>query len=81
MNKILELKQAAEQLVIDSEELDAAEKELSSWQDYDLRRSDGSGRQDALHEERGQELQDRVWLAKRKFESQKKLVSTLATAV
>jgi hypothetical protein len=81
MRKVLELKQAVEQLEVDIAALSAAEKELSDWQNYDLDRRDGSGRQDALHEENGQDARDRVWKAKQTFESQKKLVSTLASAV
>lgn len=81
MSKVLELKQAVEKLEVDIAELEAAEKELSAWRDYDLHRRDGSAGQDALHEEHGQEVRDRVWQAKRKVESQKKLVSSLANAV
>lgn len=81
MSKVDELKQAVEQLQVDVADLHAAENELNGWHEHDLRRRDGSTRQDTLHEEHGQELRDSVWHAKRKVESQKGLISTLLSAV
>jgi hypothetical protein len=81
MKKILELKQAVEQLEACIAELSDAEKELSNWQYQDLHRRDGSSAQDARHEEFGREARDRVWQAKQKTESQKKLIATLTSAV
>jgi len=42
------------------EKLTVAENELQQWFDYDYRRTDGSQRQDAIHEKRGRELQRKV---------------------
>jgi hypothetical protein len=81
VNKVDELKQVVEQLGVDLAELSAAEGELSNWYSYDLRRSDGSARQDALHEEHGREAENRVSQAKKRVESQKKLVSSLVNAL
>jgi hypothetical protein len=80
MSKMDELKQAVAQLEVDIAELSAAEKELSNWEDHDLHRRDGSGAQDARNEESGRDVRDRVWQAKQKVESQKRLIATLANA-
>jgi hypothetical protein len=81
MSKISALKQAMDQLEIDLSELASAQAQLSSWQEYDLRRTDGSGRQDALHEQRGQNLEDCVSHAKQKVEAQKGQISVLLSTV
>jgi hypothetical protein len=81
MSKVLELKQAVDQLERDLGELAKAEAQLSSWQEYDLRRADGSGRQDTLHEERGRELEGQVSQAKQQVESQKRAISSLLSAI
>lgn len=41
-------------------QLKQAINELESWQDYDLRRTDGSQAQDTRHENRGKSLQQKV---------------------
>lgn len=41
-------------------DLKTARDELEWWQDYDRRREDGSGAQDARHAETGRSLQERV---------------------
>jgi len=41
-------------------DLDNARRELDSWHEYDSRRSDGSSRQDRLHEDRGDDLRRKV---------------------
>ena len=81
MDKMNELKQAVETLEACVTELRAAESEESSWLQQDLNRRDGSARQDALHEEFGQDARERVWQAKQKLAAQKKLVSELTKAV
>lgn len=81
MSNINALKKAVEQLEVLSNELRDAENELSNWQDHDLTRRDGSGRQDATNDRIGREANDRVWLAKKNVESQKKLITDLTTAV
>lgn len=77
MSSLAELKQAVAQLEVDHIEFQSAKKELDNWHDYDMRRSDGSTRQDALHEEIGRNAKERVWHANRKFEAQKELISRL----
>lgn len=49
-----------------AKELNDARGELSSWEDYNFRREDGSSRQDRMHEEIGGRLRDKV----RSLESQ-----------
>jgi hypothetical protein len=65
------------QLDVLQHELTSAQNELSSWEEYDMRREDGSGAQDRRHEERGQNLRDRVWELNQKVEKQRKLIEGL----
>ncbi|EDP9872010.1 hypothetical protein LSB85_004680 [Salmonella enterica] len=58
-------------------ELAAAQADLAQWEEYDLRREDGSGAQDRRHEERGENLKNRVWQASQEVEAQRKLIATL----
>ncbi|HHN5599775.1 hypothetical protein [Enterobacter hormaechei] len=41
-------------------QLAAAEDALSQWEEHDLNRSDGSMRQDLIHENKGEELRRTV---------------------
>ncbi|MDO7927765.1 hypothetical protein Q6A51_13295 [Pseudomonas sp. KFB-139] len=57
--------------------LAAAEKDLADWQDYDYHRSDGSMRQDQMHEEEGRRLRDAVYHARQAVEAQKLVIAKL----
>lgn len=78
MREIEELQQALDLLNKYVAELTDAQSELSSWQSHDLHRKDGSGAQDARHEKHGRDAQDDVYDAKRKVESQARIVAALA---
>ncbi|MEV3830188.1 hypothetical protein RI534_13205 [Aeromonas allosaccharophila] len=51
--------------------LEEAKKDLAQWQQQDLTRSDGSERQDRLHEEFGRELKQSVEILTRKVQQMK----------
>lgn len=81
MSKIDDLKEAVAKLEVDLAALGDAERGLSNWEDHDLNRRDGSGAQDARHEEMGRNASMRVTEAKHKVESQKTLVAALTGAI
>lgn len=65
-------REAAEEVLREYEaELQSAESELQSWEAYDMRRSDGSGAQDARHEKLGQDAKERVYRAQKKVSEQR----------
>ena len=80
MTKVDELKQAVVDLEVDLQALGEAKRELDSWHDYDRNRRDGSTRQDAMHEQSGEDARHSVWSAERKVEAQKRLVASLVSA-
>lgn len=81
MNKIVELKDAVNQLEADVTALMDAERELASWMHLDANRLDGSGAQDERHERMGRDARERVWQARQKVNSQKDLIAKLNIAI
>ena len=80
MTKVEELKQAVAALEADLFTLGEAKRELDSWRDYDRTRRDGSNRQDAMHEQSGEDARHAVHVAERKVEARKKEIASLADA-
>lgn len=65
-------REAAEEVLSAYEaELQSAESELQSWEAYDMRRSDGSGAQDARHEQLGRDAAERVYKAQKRVSEQR----------
>jgi hypothetical protein len=81
MSTILELKQAVQQLEVDIVDRSNAEREDSNWRDHDAHRSDGSGAQDARHEEIGRNTRERLLQAERKVKLQKEVIATILSTV
>ena len=80
MTKVEELKQAVAALEDDLQELAKAKRELDSWYDYDRTRRDGSTRQDAMHEQSGEDARHAVYVAERNVEARKRVIASLANA-
>lgn len=81
MNKIVELKDAVQQLEVDVAALKDAEQGEAEWTRHDLNRRDGSGAQDERHDRMGREARERVWRAKQKVNTQKALIANLANGI
>lgn len=81
MGIIEDLKQAVARLENDLVKLRDAEQDLSNWESHDLTREDGSGAQDARHQEIGRSSRDDVSEAKRQVEAQKALVASLLNGI
>jgi len=77
MSNIDALKQAVAKLENDLVGLRNAEQDLANWESHDLTREDGSGAQDARHEEIGRSSREDVSEARREVASQKAVVATL----
>lgn len=80
MTKVDELKRAVADLEADLQVLGEAKRGLDSWYDYDRTRRDGSARQDAMHEQSGEDARHAVYVAERKVEAQKAAIASLVKA-
>lgn len=68
-------KQAALARLLELEQVLAeAEKALANWKDYDFRRTDGSTRQDQMHEEEGRERENAVYRARNAVDALKRQI-------
>lgn len=81
MSKIDDLKEAVAKLEVDLAALSDAERDLSNWEEQDLKPRDRSSAQDARHEEMGRNASMRVRDGKHKVDSQKALVAVLTSAI
>ncbi|MCL8300878.1 MULTISPECIES: hypothetical protein [Pseudomonas] len=55
----------------------AAQKELDAWREYDFRRTDGSTRQDNMHDEEGRACKDAAWHAQNAVDAQQRLIASM----
>ncbi|MCH2087135.1 MAG: hypothetical protein MK175_08100 [Pseudoalteromonas sp.] len=54
------------------QDLESAKRELEQWEEHDAHRSDGSQRQDDIHERIGRDLKNKVYKLERELDAKRK---------
>ncbi|MEJ6498619.1 hypothetical protein [Pseudoalteromonas lipolytica] len=54
------------------QELESVQRELEQWEDHDAHRSDGSQRQDEMHERIGRDIKNKVNRLERELDAKRK---------